>query len=397
MRKLALLFAIVTLSGCPHAPLSYQLARQGRTLLLIPPTQTVASASSDIAITINNARKTAASKSSCDINADVLSLQWRGKTAEVHLKSTSFYANADKQNPAQTAPGVYLDPLRSLESFRNDLRKLEWNGCLRPGESQRLLQTLTERLPFPPYVAFLFRFGSFDVTGILDFSPDTRLQIGSPLYTAGSTPTADHLIGHETAYYIFKPTHDTGRVQISLASATETLIRQSPVQKSTSQNGLSFPQSFGYFRLIFRTRTDAVSHASIATILFTEDASKLDEATAQRESGPADSCDSVTAPGVTCTIVPAGFGVSPEKRIHANGQDIYIFFDGGLSDALDALNEQNPPAANTSRERANVRTILKTLQIRRQYQGRLIPILFDPSTDDIVRLNLMPGDDLTWH
>ncbi len=388
-RKLAILFALVLfLSGCHHAPLTYQLQHSGSTTILIPPSLNPATASSDISITIKNARKRASSNNSCDVENALITLHWRGSTAEVNLKSEAYYTNAANQNPHQTAPGMYLDPLRNMESFRADLRKLEWNGCLRPGEAQALLQIITEKLPFPTYIAFLFRFGSFDSTGILDLTPDFRLQIGSPIYSPGAAPTPDHLIGHENASYVFNPAQKSNRIQMSLASATETLARKSPVAKSTSQTGLEFPESFGYFRLLFRTRTDATSQASIATILFTQDASKLDEATRQSESGSLDSCGSVSVPGVNCISIPTKFGVAPEMRVRANGQDDFIRVGGSISDALDA---------HDPRATVNINSIVKSLHVRRLYQGHLIHIQFDPSTRDILSLVLMPGDELTWH
>jgi hypothetical protein len=38
----------------------------------------------------------------------------------------------------------------------------------------------------------------------------------------------------------------------------------------------------------------------------------------------------------------------------------------------------------------------RTFKSRELYQGRRVPILFDPATKDIFRLNLMPGDELVW-
>jgi hypothetical protein len=384
MRKVAPLVALLFLiSGCHHAPLTYQLLHQSSSTILIPPSLTQSSAPSDISVTINKARKSASSNQSCDIKNDLISLHWRGRTAEVRIKSESYYASATNQSPSQTAPGMYLDPLRSIESFRVDLGKLEWTGCLKSGEAQRLRQILTEHLPFPPYIAFLFRFGSCDVTGILDLTPDFRLQIGSPLYSPGATHVTDHLIGHETAFYVLRSAQNDDRLQISLASVTETLTRQPPVEESVSKNGLSFPQSFNHTRLLFRTRTDATAHASIATLLFTEDPSKLDEATTQRESSSVDSCESVTVSGVTCLTIPPGFGVAPELRVRVNGKDVYVIVGGALEDAIGSSAYEND--------------ILKTLQVRRLYQGHLIPIQFDSSSRDILRLVLIPGDDLTWH
>lgn len=383
MRKVAPLVALLLLiSGCRHAPLTYQLLHQTSSTLLIPPFLTQAAASSNLSVTINKARKSASSNQSCDIKNGLISLHWRGRTAEVRIKSESYYSNATNQSPSQSAPGMYLDPLRSIESFRADLGKLEWTGCLKSGEAQRLRQILTQHLPLPPYIAFLFRFGSYDVTGILDLTPDFRLQIGSPLYTPGSTHVTEHLIGHETAYYVLRPAENDDRLRVSLASVTETLTRQPPVEESVSKNGLSFPQSFNHIRLLFRTRTDATVRASIATLLFTEDPSKLDEATTQRESSSVDSCESVTVSGVTCMTIPPSFGVAPELRVRVNGKDVYVVVGGALYGALGS--------------RASENDILKTLQVRRLYQGHLIPIQFDSTSSDILRLVLTPGDDLTW-
>jgi len=38
----------------------------------------------------------------------------------------------------------------------------------------------------------------------------------------------------------------------------------------------------------------------------------------------------------------------------------------------------------------------KTLMVHRLFQRHLIPIKFDPASEDIFNLVLMPGDEVSW-
>jgi hypothetical protein len=86
-------------------------------------------------------------------------------------------------------------------------------------------------------------------------------------------------------------------------------------------------------------------------------------------------------PGVTCTVFPKNFGVSPELRVRANGEDYYIRVGGFLQEVLDWHPGDHAP---------------KTLRVRRPFRGRLVPVKFDPKSDDILKLVLLPGDEITW-
>jgi hypothetical protein len=90
----------------------------------------------------------------------------------------------------------------------------------------------------------------------------------------------------------------------------------------------------------------------------------------------------VTLPGVTCISFPFDFGVSAELRVRANSREAFVRLDGIVLDAL-----------GLRKISADVPT---NLRITRLYQGRRIPIVFDPATKDIFRLSLMPGDELAW-
>ena len=79
---------------------------------------------------------------------------------------------------------------------------------------------------------------------------------------------------------------------------------------------------------------------------------------------------------------PFDFGVSAELRVRTNGREAFVQLDGMV---LDALGLPNLSA-----------DVPKNLRITRLYQGRRVPVMFDPLTKDIFRLSLMPGDELAW-
>jgi hypothetical protein len=377
--------AIALLSGCRPAPLAYQLVRQGSNLLLIPPTQTasVNVNAPSFNLVIKNARQIAPSTSKCDIESDLISLHWEGKTANVKLKSESYIVGSEPGDTAlQRSQRMFLDPLLNIKKFRFDLANLETNGCLRPGESQRLNIALSEKLPLPTEAGYRFRFGGFDLTGIFDLAPDFRLHVTGPVYAPGAADSKKQVMGFEHAYYILTPAQKNGRAQISLASVTETDIGKAPFTKSTPQNTLTFPESPGYFRYVFRDASVIGANISIATLLSAQETSTLEEATRQFMSGPAYLCDTVTTRGANCMMFPPGVGVGIELGVHVNGRQVFVGLGGWLDDTV----KGSKPLTE----------IEKTLQVRRLYQGHLIPIKFDPTSQSIFALVLMPGDEITW-
>ncbi len=373
--------ALTLLSGCPHAPLTYQLVRQGSGTLLIPPAQILDTNSPTFDFTIRNARQKSISVSGCDIEGELITLHWQGRTARISVRSASYSVRQEGVE-AQKEKTILLDPLKNLEKFRNDLDALESKNCLTRDEGRRLRTALSEKLPMPPGTAYRLRFGTFDITGIFDLGADFRLQIVTPVYSGVANDPAKQTVGFETAFYIFTPAQKDDRVQISLGSVTETTRGKTPVAKSAPQTPLSFPEGYRYFRIVFRTDANASEHITIAILLSATDKKILEEATQQRESGRADSCETVVAPGATCFNFPPKIGVGPELRVHVNGQEAFVQIGGSVTDAIGY--------------RKNLADVEKTLEVRRLFQGRLIPVTFDRTSRDILNFVLMPGDEITW-
>lgn len=405
MKRVAQLVLALFLAGCSHAPMAYHLRREGLDPVLFPPTKVKeTTTTTEIHVNLKNARAESASVSGCDIDGDVLSLRWQGTTAAVSLHPQSFFASAADQSPNQTGPGLYIDPLIAMEKFHADLLDRQTKGCLRPDEDTRLRRAIVENLPLPPTIAYFFELGSYDVTGYFDLTPDFRLLTTSVIYRADAAQTPDNVVGYETAHYVFVPDlrpgpvsaaapvntfapsadADNNRIRLVLSRATEVIDGNLAVEKRTLRNDLHFPQSPGYFRLLFMADDNAATvRITRAILLSAPDQSRLAQAVALRQDSAENFCATLAVPDVTCIVFPKNFGISPELRVRANGLDYYIRVGGFLQEVLVLQRPQDdlPP---------------RSLKVRRPFRGRLVPIKFDPKSRDILKLVLLPGDEITW-
>jgi hypothetical protein len=371
---------VVLFLGCHHAATAYVLHRNGLDPILLPPTRGDAG-SQALSVAIKGARK-ASPKIDCDIAGDLISLRWQGNNADVSFHSQAFFAISADQSGNQIGRGMYLDPLLAIDKFRLDLAERQSRGCLRAIETERLRRSIVENLPLPPAIAYFLQLGSYDITGYFDPTPDFRMQITSPIYPPGTQPSAKTMLEYETANYTFIHEGTESRSRLRLASATEVLIGAAPVEKHTLRNELPFSKSPGYFRLLFMADETTSGRITRAILLSAPDDVKLAQAVARRANKPDDFCTTLSIVAVNCTILPKNFGVSPELRIRVNQRDAFVRVGGIVEEVLDLENpEAGPPPS---------------LKVLRPFHSRLIPIKFDPSNRDILRLILLPGDQITF-
>jgi hypothetical protein len=371
---------IILFLGCHHAAIAYVLHRDGPDPILFPPIGNE-NVSQIRSVAIKGARQ-ATPQIDCDIPEDLISLRWQGRTADVSFHSQAFFANSSDPSSNQVGRGMYVDPLLAIEKFRLTLAESQAKGCLRAIETERLRRAIVERFPLPPVIAHFLQMGSYDITGYLDLTPDFRMQITSPIYRAGAEPSTKTLLGYETANYTFVGGWPDNQTRLRLASATEVLIGAAPVEKRTLHNELPFSKSPAHFRLLFMKDESTSDRITRAVLLLAADESKLTQAVARRGSRPDDFCTTLSVAEMSCTILPKNFGVSPELRVRVNQKDAFVRIGGMVQEVLNLEDPKAGPSAS--------------LEVLRPFHGRLIPINFDRSSRDILRLVLLPGDQLTF-
>jgi hypothetical protein len=375
--ELACLLGIATvlLDGCS---LSYHLHGQGQMATLIPPVRpTVLTGTPSVfLIRVSNARSHPAILDGCEINNDLLELQWFGNTAEIQLKLDSYFPATGDERPEEVAPRVYLDSLQRVEAFRDALEGRVVRGCLRSDEAQGLTRTIAEKLPLPPVVANFIRFGG-GATGLVDLTADFRLKVVSPIRSAGNPK---EVVDYQIAYYRLTSAPKDARIKISLTSVSTGQPKEAQGGESASAAPLVFPASFMFFRLLFRTANSSTDH--LATMLSADDEATLNEATRRFEMELDPSCEVLSMPDVTCVTPAPEVSVNLEFPVLVNSKQVFVPLGGTLSNAIQ------------SRKRAS--EITATLRIRRLFHGHLRGVKFDPASQDILRFVLMPGDEITW-
>jgi hypothetical protein len=303
---------------------------------------------------VSNARRHPSVRDGCDIENDLLGLQWRGNRAEIRLQSESYFPAPGDQRPEETAPRVYLDSVQKIEAFRDALKARIVKGCLRANEAQALTRAIVERLPFPPLIGHFIRFGS-EVDGIVDLTADFRLKVAAPVRDA-----TQEVVGYQIAWYRLEPAPKDARVRISPVSASAT--------------PLVFPSSYLYYRLLFRSASSPTDH--LATIVSSNDEAALDQATRQFKTGV------LATPHVTYLTPPPDVSINLEFRVSANRKQLFVPLNGTLFDAM--------------QPRMRAQGIPATLRIRRLFRDHLRRIKIETASQNILQFLLMPGDEITW-
>jgi hypothetical protein len=369
---------IILFLGCQHAAIAYRLRRDGLGPILLPP-MAVDHPSESVSIAIKHARETNATTTDCDIAGELISLHWQKSTADISFHAQAFFTNVN-QSPNQPGRGLYVDPLLAIDKFRLDLTERQSKGCISPVEGERLRRAIVENLPLPPVIAYFLQLGSYN-TGYIDLTPDFRLQATDPIYPPGAETSVANLLGYETANYIFIREGRENQMRLRLASASEVPINGQSFEKQTLHNELPFSKSPGYFRLLFMAEEGMSNRITRAVLLSASDENKLSQAVPRRGMSPNEFCATVPVTNVSCTVFPKNFGVSPELRILVNRKDVFLRVGGMVEEVLNLGTSDGPPAS---------------LKILRPYHGRLIPIKFEGSSGDILKLVLLPGDELTF-
>lgn len=383
-----LVVLIILFLGCQHAAIAYRLRRDGLDPILLPP-MAGEHPSESVSIAIKHARETNSTTTpttdDCDIAGELISLHWQKSTADISFHAQAFFTN-ENQSPNQTGRGFYVDPLFAIDKFRLDLTERQTKGCLSPLEGERLRRAIVESLPLPPAIAYFLQLGSFEVTGYIDLTPDFRMQVTDPIYPSGAETSVANLLGYETANYIFIREGRENRMRLRLASASEVPINGASFEKLTLRNELPFSKSPGYFRLLFMAEESGSnlimsSHITRAVLLSAPDENKLSQAVPGRGTSANEFCTEVARTNLSCTVFPKNFGVSPEVRILVNQKEVFLRLGGMVQEVPNLETAGGPPAS---------------LKILRPFHGRLIPIKFDRSSGDILKLVLLPGDQLTF-
>jgi hypothetical protein len=278
--------------------------------------------------------------------------------------------------------------------------KLEEQGCLAAGTGFPLATRITEIVPIDPNAAFsLLRYPGLTYR---DLGPEYRLFSAGPILREGAKPNAPaivsteaagngsglnvtvkaspDLIGVETAWYAIQPNAGRDGMRIVFLSAEDRIGDQVSHPDKPRLDYLRFSDRAAYYRFFLHTAVSQSDHLAIVLAAATQE--ELRDQTNLLLSDP-DVCAKAAASGM-CVAAPFGSALSPALVAMVNGQEVAIRDRWTVRGALQASGVSRPEG------------VLPTLQVKRFYASKLVPVTFDHTQTDILDLPLSGREEIHW-
>lgn len=366
-------------AGCVvHRPAiqSWRLVKQDSAEVLIPPDVK----SADLARRTLKVEITSGG-GSCAAGAGALSIRATGKRGRLTVTRDTL-ANE---------PSGWL---------REWATQMEEQDCVAPGEGLKLADRIAESVPLAPGAALHLLNTDERRSGEVEIGRYTRLQVVSPLwrepgvglmaegpYTVTGSgyslhvtgKSTDNLLGYETAVYSVQP-RMTG-IGFTIASLYADLRIQGRSEHKPQPliNYLPFPPDAAFYRMFYKSGQNDYT----ALVVGARTPAELDHRTKMLDaSGVLASCAILR--GDMCITIPKAVAVNVLVSVTVNRAEVLIFRGGTVFQAIWRAGEHDP------------KSVLPQLRIRKPWNGRLIPVSFDPGDAAILQFTLSGGETISW-
>lgn len=361
-------------TGCVHRPDSYRLLAQDRAPILVPP----GVANPELA------RRTFVANippglGPCALDDTAVQLQLRKKDVRVTVNRDALL----KQQAGWLADwGI----------------RAEAQGCVASGSGQELATFIAESVPLDPTAAFRLLNANNVARGYVDLGPENRLEVHSPILRQGTSSAiplfetskasgtdshidvdlklAPSVIGFETAWYAVRPNFGRAGCHFEPLSADRNIQGKVEQAPAPAINYFQFPPEAAFFRLLYKSDSNGVT----AIVAFAASREELDRRTKIALADPA-ACE--TSPE-TCRILPRRVGVNPYLAVKVNGGEVAIPLGARVSAAIQAAGQKNPDS------------VLAQLKVLKPFGNKLVPVVFDARSREILNLQLTGGEQISW-
>jgi hypothetical protein len=276
--------------------------------------------------------------------------------------------------------------------------RAETQGCARSGSGQELANLIAESVPLDPATAFRLLNANSVLRGYVDLGPENRLQVHSPILRE-RTPTdaplfetskasgtdsqldvdlklAPSVIGFETAWYAIRPNIGRAGYHFEPLFADRNIQGKVEHAPTPATNYFGFPPEAAFFRLLYKSDSNGVT----AIVTFGATREELDRRTKTVLADPA-ACEKAQE---TCLILPHRVGVNPYLAVNVNGAEVTVPLQANVSAAIQTTGVKNPD------------TVLPQLSVAKPFGNKLVPVVFDWHSREILTLQLTGGEQISW-
>ncbi len=270
---------------------------------------------------------------------------------------------------------------------------VEAQGCIAPGEGERLAAPIAESLPLDPAIAFHLLYPNNRQTGQIDLAPPVRLQVVSPILkdkaapileeapeTSGSVngltltvKSSDNLIGYETAWYSIQPKAAGTGYSIAPLYAERHIKSETERRPRPDTNYLTFPPGAAFYRLVYKS--DQTSFTALVIAASTRE--ELDRRVRLIDTGTA-SCSEL------CVAISRREAINAMLPVNVNGGEAMVNWGANVAEAIRSAGVREPES------------VLSHLSVRKLHNGRLAEVEFDRASPAILNLILTGGETISW-
>jgi hypothetical protein len=368
------------LGGCAaRGPQTWRLVPQDRAQLLVPP------GIAKPAITEATFMAAAPQwRALCAPEGRAVTIQKRGKRVRVTVLQEALL-----QQPA----GWLADWTAAAEA----------QGCLGRGSGMAFAMRILDAVPLDPSAAYRLLHGGSMAKGYIDLGPETRLQVITPIIKDGADPyspidqigpttgsdaalnvtvqmSAAALYGVETAWYTFRPRADGNGDTIAAVSAERRIDNRTEPAAAPLRNYFQFAPSAAFYRLYYKA--DLADNSVTEIIIGAPSRAELERRT-ERLRNDLTLCNQ--SDPEMCMVIPRRVAVNPFMMVTVNGAEVRLMVGSRVRNAI--VDGGGPRQAQE---------VLPQLAVYKPFQGKLAPVEFDRSRQDILNLALLGGESIAW-
>jgi hypothetical protein len=278
----------------------------------------------------------------------------------------------------------------------------EEQGCFVRGAGLEFAMRVLESVPIDPSAAFRLLHADNIQKGYIDLGLEDRLQVVSPILKAGTDPDApiietatasgndrqlnlalrssDNLIGVETAWYAFQPRPDgTGSTIVPLSAERSIQGKVEPAAAPIT-NYFQFSPRAAFYRMFYKT--DPADSGITEIVVTAPSRAELDRRT---QAMVKDLSMCPKSDPEMCMVIPRRVAVNPFMLATVNGAEVRLAIGSTVRRAI--LAGQGP---------ARPQEVLPQLKVLKLYKGKLVPVEFDHTKQDVLDLVLLGGESVAW-
>jgi hypothetical protein len=375
---LALFAGLALCVGCAlREPQTWRLVPQDRGEVLVPPGIAAAVSQTTFMAAVPSWRAL------CAPAGNAVLIQKRGQRLRVTVQRQALLAQP---------PGWLAEWSASAEA----------QGCLTPGAGLELPMRILDSVPLDPSAAYRLLHSDNMTKGYIDLVLEDRLQVVSPIMKEGDDPDLpvvqigaatgsdrqinvtvqipEALFGVETAWYTFQARPDHNGARIVPVSVERTIGGKTEPAAAPLTNYFQFAPNAAFYRLYYKA--DSADNSVTEIVLAAPTRAELDRRTQALSDNP--SLCRQSDPEM-CMVIPRRVAVNPFMTVTVNGIEARLGMGSRVRNAVQARSGPRPLA-----------DILRTLAVSKPFAGKLVPVQFDRTSQDIFNLVLLGGESISW-